>query len=59
MKNIKMIISIACAVLWTYNGIANGFDVFGVCAMLLWWLAAGLFIYGYFKRKKQEGSENG
>ena len=59
MANLKLIISVICAVLWTYNCIANGFEVFSVCAMLLWWLAAGLFIYGYVRKKKQGDGENG
>ena len=59
MKNINMIISLVCAIAWTYKGITGGFTLFGVCATVLWWIAAVLFTYSYFKRKKQEENENG
>ena len=47
-----MVISIVCALLWTYNGLTAGFDLFGICVTILWWLAVALFTYSYFKRKK-------
>lgn len=59
MPNIKMVISIICALMWTYTGIAYGFDLFGICVTVLWWLAAALFTYSFFKQKKNGGNQNG
>jgi len=59
MTNFNMIISIVCALIWTYNGITGGFDLFGICVTVLWWLAAVLFTYSYFKKRKNGGNQNG
>ena len=59
MPDIKMVISIVCALFWTYNGLSSGFDLFGICATALWWLAAALFTYAFIKRRKNGGNENG